>query len=366
MNLFKSGIALLLSLSFIPFTLAGDNGGGSGGAGQGRSQNVVVDIETVQAQTYQEELSALGTVYARNQITLTSKVAGSINKLNFTDSQTVPADYPLIELDSRFEQARLQEAEVKLLEDKRRLSEMQLLEAKKAVSVSELQAQQALVEQSRASVEAAATTLSFYTLEAPFAGVLGLSDLSPGQYIRAGDPLVSLTDLERLYIDLNFPDKYLSQIHTGMMVQFKFESWPELSFQADITSLDSMINIDSRNFRVRADIDNTEGLLRPGLLAQASLQLTPYSVIMVPTSSIFYRGPQAFVYRVVNNKAVEQPVSTLQIVGEKTYITSGLDAGDEIITAGIGKVSNGVIVTPSSTMISNNRQLAQQNSEAQS
>ena len=361
MNLFKPGIALLLSLSFIPFTIAS----GGGGGGQGRSQNIVVDIETVQAQTYQEELSALGTVYARNQIVLTSKVAGSIDTLNFTDSQTVPAGYPLIELDNRFEKARLQEAKAKLLEDKRRLSEMQLLKAKRAVSVSELQAQQALVEQSRASAEAAATTLSFYTLEAPFAGVLGLSDLSPGQYIRAGDPLVTLTDLEHLYVDLNFPDKYLSQIQAGMTVQFQFESWPGLSFHADITSLDSLVNIESRNFRVRADIDNTEGLLRPGLLAQAVLQLTPHSVITVPTSSIFYRGPQAFVYRVVENKAVEQPVATLQIVGEKTYISSGLSVGDEIITAGVGKVSNGLIVNPSSAMKKGNRQLTQQNSEAQ-
>ena len=362
MKLLKPCLALLIGMSLIP-TAFSNSGGGQGG--NRNAAGVVVDVETVQAQTYQEELSALGTVYARNQITLTSKVAGSIDKINFNDSQTVPAGFPLIELDSRFEAAKLQEAEAKLFDENRRFKEMQQLEAKKAISQSELQAQEAQVEQSRAAVNAAATTLSFYTLEAPFAGVLGLSDLSPGQYVRAGDPLMTLTDLEHLYIDLNFPDKYLSQIQTGMTVELRFEAWPDLQFHADVSSLDSVVNIESRNFKVRTELNNSEGLLRPGLLAQATLQLMPHSVITVPTSSIFYRGAQAFVYRVQKSKAVQQPVTTLQIVGEKTYISAGLDVGDEIITAGVGKVSNGIIVTPSSAMKNNNRQLAQQNSEAQ-
>ena len=318
------------------------------------------DFYTVQAQTWQEELTALGSVYARNQITLTSQVAGSINKINFTDSQSVPAGYPLIEIDSRFQQAKLHEAKARLLDDQRRLHEMQLLAAKKAVSLSELQAQEALVEQSSALVDAAVTTLSFYTLEAPFDGILGLSDLSPGQYVKAGDSLVTLTNLEHLYVDLNFPDKYLSQINTGMTVDLQFEAWPDLHFSATISSLDAVINIESRNFKVRSELDNPEGLLRPGLLAQATLSLTPESVITIPTSSVFYRGSQAFVYRVIDSKAVGQAVTTLQIVGDRTYIRSGLTAGDEIITAGINKVSNGMIVTPSSVMNNKHRQLARQ------
>ncbi|AMO58333.1 efflux RND transporter periplasmic adaptor subunit [Endozoicomonas montiporae] len=367
MKLLKNSLILLASLSFIPgaFASGGSGQGGNQGSNAGsNARSVVVDVQTVQAHTWQEQLTALGNVYARNQITLTSKVAGSINKINFTDSQTVGAGYPLIEIDSRFEQAKLQEAKAKLLDDERRLNEMQLLEAKKAISQSELQAQEALVEQSRAAVDAAATTLSFYTLKAPFDGVLGLSDLSPGQYVRTGDALVTLTDLEHLYVDLNFPDKYLSQINTGMTVDLQFDAWPNLHFTATISSLDPVVSMESRNFKVRSELNNAEGLLRPGLLTQATLSLTPESVITIPTSSIFYRGPQAFVYRVIDNKAVEQAVNTLQIVGEKTYIRSGLTVGDEIITAGISKVSNGIIVTPSSAMNNHNRQLAQQSVES--
>ena len=363
MNLLKTSLIVLASLSLIPgvFASGGGQGGGQGNNTRGVENRVVVDVQTVQAQTWQEQLTALGSVYARNQITLTSQVAGSINKINFTDSQTVPAGYPLVEIDSRFEQAKLHEAQARLSDDQRRLHEMQLLEAKKAVSLSELQAQEALVEQSSAAVDAAATTLSFYTLEAPFGGVLGLSDLSPGQYVRAGDSLVTLTNLEHLYVDLNFPDKYLSQIETGMVVDLQFEAWPDLHFSATVSSLDPVVNIQSRNFKVRTELDNSEGLLRPGLLAQATLSLAPESVITIPTSSIFYRGTQAFVYLVVDNKAIEQAVNTLQVVGDQTYISSGLTAGDEIITAGISKVSNGIIVTPSSAMNKNRQQFARQN-----
>lgn len=363
MNLLKTSLIVLASLSLIPGTFASGSGQGGGQGNNARSvgNRVVVDVQTVQAQTWQEQLTALGSVYARNQITLTSQVAGSINKINFTDSQTIPAGYPLVEIDSRFEQAKLHEAKARLSDDQRRLHEMQLLEAKKAVSLSELQAQEALVEQSSAAVDAAATTLSFYTLEAPFGGVLGLSDISPGQYVRAGDSLVTLTNLEYLYVDLNFPAKYLSQVDTGMAVDLQFEAWPDLHFSATVSSLDPVVNIESRNFKVRTELDNSEGLLRPGLLAQATLSLAPESVITIPTSSIFYRGAQAFVYLVVNNKAIEQAVNTLQVVGDQTYISSGLTAGDEIITAGISKVTKGIIVTPSSAMNKDRQQFARQN-----
>ena len=353
MSLLKNSLLLVLSMTLIPQSFANNSQ-----QGNKNNRGVVVDVQTVQAETYQEELVALGTVYARNQIDLTSRVAGFINTINFSDGDKVAKGHSLIELDSRYESARLQEAKARLAENERRLSEIRALEAKKAISQSELQAQEAIVEESRASVIAAETTLSFYSLEAPFAGVLGLNSLSQGQYIQVGAPLVTLTDMESLYVDLNFPDKYLSQIKTGMSLQLSFEAWANQTFKAEITTMDPLINVESRNFRVRANLDNTEGNLRPGLLAQATLQLNPHSIISIPTSSVFYRGPQAFVYRLDNNKAAEQPIDTFQIVGEKTFVTSGLKVGDQIITAGVGKVSNGVVVTPSSPISNDKNQKA--------
>lgn len=314
----------------------------------------IVDMTTVTTKAWQDQLIALGSVYAREQITISSRVDGIIDQLNIHDGQKVESNQPLISLDSRFQQAKLAEAQAKLIEDERRLHELQQLESKRAVSQSDLDMQKATVNQSKAAVNAAQATLSFYALKAPFSGILGLSQLSKGQYIRPGDELVSLTNLESLYIDLNLPSKYMSQIQLDMPLDITFDAWPEFTFQASITSLDTLINQESRNLKVRANLDNSDLLLRPGLLAQATLNLPEQPVLSVPTSSIYYRGAQAFVYTVVDNKAIETPVVTGQVKGSDTWIASGLNAGDTIIFSGISKVNNGLPVSSANDLTLNN------------
>ena len=333
------GLILLLQLTllFSPVALASK-------AGNQPAQ--IVEIEPVTVQNRNDQLRALGTVAARQQIVVTSRVDGFIEKLNTADGETVAAGQSLVELDSRFEQARLAEAEAQLKEEQRRLKELQQLVARKAVSASELATQEAIVAQSEAQLLAASTTLSFYSLQAPFAGVLGLSQLSPGQYIRPGDELVSLTNLDSLYVDINVPSKYLSRVYRGMALSITFDALPGQTFAASITDVDTVISPESRNLTVRANLDNSELLLRPGLLAKVEVDFSARRVMAVKTSSIFYRGSQAYVYVVSpEGLAVERAVTAGTIDGDITVIAEGLSIGEDIITVGVGKVSQGGRVT---------------------
>ena len=317
----------------------------------------VVEITPVATKNWQDQLQALGTVSARNQIVITSRVDGVIKQLNFMDGQTVSAGQNLIKMDDSLERARLQEMEIQLKEDIRRLGELEKLIARQAVSQSELEAHKSVVARSQAQLEAARITLSFYSLEAAFNGALGLHDLSPGQYIKPGDPLVSLTDLNNLFIDFMLPSKYISQIDNGMDIELSFDAWPERMFSAEIAMIDPVINTESRNLKIRASVQNDDQLLRPGLLASITLNLPSEEVMSIETSSIFYRGSQAFVYRVnMNGQAFEQPVDTSTISGATTLITDGLEVGDNIITLGIGKVRNGMTVDPAQVTADKNIQ----------
>lgn len=306
-----------------------------------------VTIDSVSSREWQDQLKALGNVSARNHIIITSRVNGFIDQLLFKNGQKVAAGTPLIQLDNSLEQAKLEEMEVQLKEDIRRLSELEKLYEKRAVSFSELEAQKASVSRSEAQLAAARATLSFYTLNAPFDGVLGIHDLSPGQYISPGDQLVSLTDLNDLTIDFMMPSRYISQISEGLNLELTFDAWPNEIFNAEITLIDPVINTESRNMKIRASLENEHGLLRPGLLASITLNLPSEEVMAVDTNSIFYRGSQAFVYVVnLNGQAIEQPVITSSIYGATTLISEGLAVGDNIVTAGVGKVSNGMQVAP--------------------
>ena len=306
-----------------------------------------VRIEPVATIEWQDQLRALGNVSARNHIVITSHVNGFIDQLNFKNGQNISAGSRLVQLDSSLEQARVQEMEVQLKEDIRRLGELEQLFARKAVSQSELEAQKAAVSRTEAQLRAARATLSFYTLKAPFDGVLGIHDLSPGQYIRSGDQLVSLTDLGDLTIDFMLPSRYISQISEGLNLELSFDAWPGQVFDAEIVKIDPVINTESRNMKIRAVVDNENRLLRPGLLASITLNLPLEEVMAIDTNSIFYRGSQAFVYVVnMNGQAIEQPVITSAVNGEITLISEGLAVGDNIVTAGVGKISSGTQVAP--------------------
>ena len=306
-----------------------------------------VTIESVAATQWQDQLRALGNVSARSHIVITSHVNGFIEQLNFENGKTVSAGTQLIELDSRLEQARVQEMEIQLKEDIRRLGELEQLYAKKAVSQSELEAHKSLVSRTEAQLQAARATLSFYTLKAPFDGVLGIHDLSPGEYVRTGDQLVSLTNLDDLTIDFMLPSRYISQINEGMNLELSFDAWPGQPFDAEIVMIDPVINTESRNMKIRASVDNINNQLRPGLLASITLNMPSEEVMAIDTNSIFYRGSQAFVYVVnMNGQAIEQPVMTSAVDGAITLISNGLEEGDNIVTAGVGKISSGTQVAP--------------------
>lgn len=306
-----------------------------------------ITIDSVSTTLWQNELRALGDVSARNHIIITSHVNGFIDELHFENGQSVSAGSRLIQLDSSLEQANVQETEIQLTEEIRQLGELEQLYAKKAVSHSALEAQKSVVAAIEAQLQAARATLSFYTLAAPFDGVLGIHDLSEGQYIRSGDELVSLTDLNDLTIDFMLPSRYISQISEGLHLTLTFDAWPDQVFDAEIVMIDPIINTESRNMKIRASINNENGLLRPGLLASITLDLPSEEVMTINTNSIFYRGPQAYVYVVnMNGQAIEQPVVTRAVNGETTLVTEGLTPGDNIVTAGIGKVSNGMRVVP--------------------
>ncbi|SHG97620.1 efflux RND transporter periplasmic adaptor subunit [Ferrimonas marina] len=301
-----------------------------------------VEYHTVATAAWGDRLNALATIYARRQIDITSQVDGFITEAMMADGQSVEQGATLVSLDSRFPAAQLADASAHLQEEQRRLQELERLRHSNAVSESSLLQQRAAVARATAQKDAQQVTLSYYRLTAPFTGVLGFSELSPGQYVQRGEVLAQLTDPDSLYLDFHLPSHYLSQLALGQPISLQLDAWPGARFDANISSIELSVDPQSRNVRVRASLPKGDSRLRPGLLARITLTLGQSDALVVPTRSVFYRGSQAYVYRVDEQQRARQvPVSLGGSQGESTQVLDGLSQGDQIVASGVSHLSDG-------------------------
>ncbi|WP_394241069.1 efflux RND transporter periplasmic adaptor subunit [Vibrio astriarenae] len=304
-----------------------------------------VELSEVKSSPWGESLVALGNVYARHQVALVSQVEGVITGLPIHDTQTVSQGQLLVQLDDRQAKALLAQADAQLNEDKRLLKEMVRLHERNSLPESSLLTQRAKVQISQAQRDSAAVTLSYYQTTAPFDGVTGLNTLTEGQYVQRGESLITLTDVERLYIDFNLPSHYLSQLNTKQKLELRFNALPDRVFFSEISSIDPQIDQQSRNLKVRAELFNPEGLLRPGLLAQINVSLEQEIANIVPTSAVFYRGANAYLYVVDADGIARQTEVTLgNTDGALTQVLAGVPPGAHVVSAGVGKISHGSLV----------------------
>ncbi|MGL6259055.1 efflux RND transporter periplasmic adaptor subunit [Vibrio sp. WXL103] len=304
-----------------------------------------VELQEVQSVLWGERLVAIGSVFARHQVELVSQVEGVITGLPVQDTQNVNQGQLLVQLDDRQAKASLAQADAQLKEDKRLLTEMVRLHERNSLPESSLLTQRAKVQISQAKRDAAAVTLSYYQTVAPFNGMTGLTMLTEGQYVQRGEALITLTDVKSLYVDFNLPSHYLSQLKPSQSLELRFDALPDTVFYSEISSIDPQIDPQSRNLQVRTELYNPDALLRPGLLAQIRVSLDDEYVNVVPTSAVFYRGVNSYLYVVDKEGVARQTLVTLGSTDAAlTQVIAGVVPGDQVVSSGVGKVNNGTLV----------------------
>ncbi|HTR64135.1 MAG TPA: efflux RND transporter periplasmic adaptor subunit [Terriglobales bacterium] len=299
-------------------------------------------------------LSVIGTVAAIQGVTVSADLAGTVDKIHFDSGQWVHEGDVLVELDTRQERAQLAAAEADRDLAHINYGRTQELVKQGVVAKNEYDNVEAQQKATEARVGEMRATIARKTIRAPFSGVLGIRQVNLGQYLAAGAPVVSLQALNPVYVNFGVPQQNLAQVKAGRTLRITSNGLPGVVFNGRVTAVDSVISEETRNIQIQATLSNPGGKLRPGMFVEVALSLgADRQVIPLPASAINYAPYGDSVYVVTDLKdktgktfrgVRQQFVKVDGSRGDQAAVISGINPGDEVVTAGVFKLRNGAAV----------------------
>jgi membrane fusion protein (multidrug efflux system) len=315
------------------------NGGGWAGGG------VSVSVTEVRERAFSDIVEALGTANANEAVTVTAKISDTISRINFESGDLVEAGDVLVELTDTETAADLEEARATLRETERDIERIRDLTDRGVAPRSRLD--EAIAEQERAEARVAAieARLADRIIRAPFAGVVGLRQVSLGELVRPGDPVAQLDDVSIIKLDFTVPERFLSVLAPGMTVLAQSPAFPDAVFEGRISQLDSRVNPITRAITVRARVDNADARLRPGMLLTVQVERDRRTSPAVPETAVGRMREDAYVFVVEEGErgttASQRVVSLGRRSDGEIEVISGLDVGEQIVAEGIHRVRDG-------------------------
>lgn len=308
----------------------------------------VVETAVAATDSWQPSVQTTGILVAKQGITVSSEVAGRINQINFTSGNLVKKGQVLATLNADILKAQLALGEAKLKLSKQQYQRNADLLVKKATSQANVDDALAQLKVNEAGVQQTQAQLEQMTIKAPFEGRLGLRQIDLGDFVSPGSAIVNLQTIDPILIDFDLPVVYLGKLAKGQTVMLSSQTYPDQTFKATVIAYESKINPQSQSLKVRAQMDNPKGQLIPGSYMHAKLMVdTSHQFIMVPQSAVLYSSDGPYLYRFKDGKAEKVSIKVSHQTHQKIIITSGIQAGDTIITAGGMKLFNGAPVIDS-------------------
>lgn len=295
------------------------------------------------------DVGVVGSLAAVDGTHITAQIAGNITRVAFRPGAHVGRGALLVQLDDSTQRAQLHADEARLALAKTELARARALRSANAASEAALQSAEAELGTSAAAVENDRAILAKLRITAPFAGIVGVREVSVGQYVSPGTPIVRLQNLDPLLLNFALPQQLLARLNRGAEVRFTVDSYPGEVFRGRISALDSAVDPDTRNIAIQAVLRNPDGRLRPGLYGSVSLNLgAKQEGVELPETAIAYSTFGNIVYVVTGKDqktARARNVSVTANRNGRVLIGSGLKAGEEVVVAGQNKLQDGAPIT---------------------
>ncbi|WP_167284900.1 efflux RND transporter periplasmic adaptor subunit [Marilutibacter alkalisoli] len=326
---------------------------------------VAVSSAIVQTQQWNDAGESVGTFVAVNGTDVTTEAGGVIRSLEFDAGQPVKAGTVLVRLNTANEEATLKslEASARLAATQR--DRWQQLAREQLVSRDEAQQHATAAATAQAQADAQRALIAQKTIRAPFSGVLGIRKVNLGQYVSPGTAIVSLQQLDPIYLDFSLPEQQMGKVREGGKVQATVDALPGQVFEGEVTAIEPLVDSSTRNFKVQATFQNPDGALRPGSFAKVGFSLgSEREVMVIPQTAVSFNpyGNAVFVIDRTPRAEGEKDMQGNPLTGDKLtvsqrfiktgttrgdliVVTEGLEPGDEVVTSGLLKLRNDAEVT---------------------
>ena len=310
---------------------------------------VTVASAEANLEVWEEYIQAVGTIKAVRGINLASEESGELIEVNFTSGDEVEMGELLIVLNDRVEIARKESQRATLELARLQFERNKKLMIQNSISKSEYDISKADLERALANLAETEAILDNKRIRAPFSGITGIRQVELGDYVSPGTALVTLQDLSELEVDFTLPAQTAPLLSPGQKIELTVDAFPQSTFQARLLALDSQIDPNTRNLMARARILDGAGLL-PGMFAYLRLfPGTAEEIITVPETAITYSLHGNVVYVIESGEegslaALPTVVETGETREGRTRVSSGLNSGDQVVTAGQNKLYRGARV----------------------
>jgi RND family efflux transporter MFP subunit len=323
-----------------------------------------VSVETAGVEKWRPRLSAIGSLRAFQGIDVAPQVAGNVRAIHFKSGDDVAAGAPLIEIDDSVEQADLRNGMAQLRNAELSLERQQTLAAGGNAAKAQVDSALAARDSASATVEHSRAIIAQKAIAAPFPGRLGIAKIDIGQFVAVGTSLVTLQQLDPIYVDFQTPEEALSSLAVGQEAMMTVDAFPDRKFAGKVTAIDARVNAETRNVLVRAQFPNADRKLLPGMFANIEITTgAPTDVVALSRTAIVYSlyGDNIFVVKSAPPKAGEaqaapaEPSQDLIVErrfvrlgearGDRVAVLEGASAGERVVTSGQIKLQNNSPVT---------------------
>lgn len=304
------------------------------------NEQILVEAAAVKTAVMPMEAHALGTLSARS-VEIIAESGGQVRKIYFKDGTPIKQGELLLKLDDAVLAAKYTSSKAEFNYMEGNYQRMLPLGKRGYVAKDTLEKAEAELKKKQAEMQENAVLLDRARLVAPFAGVAGKCKVSEGEFVSAGQSVVSLTDTKHLRVEYNLPEKYLPQLKIGQEVKISSTAYPGKFFTGNVSFISPTINVDNRSINLYADVPNEQNELASGMLVEVVQTLgSQEQALMIPARSLVPVLDGQQVFKVVNGKASAVNV----VIGKRTenevQIVQGLSASDTVITDGQLKVRN--------------------------
>jgi len=313
---------------------------------QGQRPPTIVEIAPAKVEAAVVVVQLTGSLRANEQVAITPELPGRVRKIHAAEGQPVAAGALIFTLDRALLGAERAEREAAFQLAQRNYNRSQEMLNKKLIAQSDYDQAKSNLEVSEAALQSIRVRLSKLEIRAPFAGILGLREVSIGEYVEVGRRLTQMAQIDPIKLDTQVPERNLSALRVGLPVEVQIDALGGERFRGELVAMDPVVDPISRTVAVRAQFPNADRRLKPGMFARVAIELgRREQAVWIPEQALVPESQSVFVYRVIDGRAQRTEVTTGLRKPGYVEIRSGLSGGDRVVTAGQMKIAEGSAVS---------------------